>query len=134
MGQENCPPSKEEIESAFQLLKEKDIAELKNPLTVELMQARLLLRQLKLREKLPQRIAFDEESMRTLRQMKEARKEVLEVMVAFLLLLGESEDQTRACLHSFYRKSIFILLCFTYIDFYIAVFYMKLIFNVLCFT
>ncbi len=98
----HIPPSTETIEYIFNSLDFPLNVKLRDPLTPELMQARLVLKHLKVKETMPKSVPFDDDSMRSLRQMAVPTKEVHTVIMAFFLLLGELEDRTKVNPIEFY--------------------------------
>ena len=88
-------PSLTAINQVFAELDQPENATFKDPLTPELMQARLLRMELSRNMKIPSRLEFDDKTMRTLRQYSSPPPAVHDVVVAFFLLLGEYEGFTR---------------------------------------
>ena len=88
-------PSLTAINQVFAELEQPENATFKDPLTPELMQARLLKMELSRNMKIPSRLEFDDKTMRTLRQYSSPPPAVHDVVVAFFLIFGEYEGFTR---------------------------------------
>jgi hypothetical protein len=96
-GAERGPPrpSLAAINQIFAELEQPENVTFKDPLTPELMQARLLRMELSRNLKIPSRLEFDDKTMRTLRQYSSPPPAVHDVVVAFFLIFGEYEGFTR---------------------------------------
>ena len=88
-------PSLAAINQVFAELEQPENVTFKDPLTPELMQARLLKMELSRNMKIPSRLEFDDKTMRTLRQYSSPPPAVHDVVVAFFLIFGEYEGFTR---------------------------------------
>ncbi len=90
-------PSLDGIRLIFRELEQPENLEFKDPLTPELMQARILEKKLSRYQSLPSKLVLDDTTMRMIRQYSVPPTAVHDVVVAFFLLLGEYEGYTRVC-------------------------------------
>ena len=98
MLKKNLAPNIKEVISLISELEEPANKELHDQLSKELIKARTVLKIEEEKERL-KALHLDSSVMRTLRQIRLPKKQVLDITIAFLLLLGEYEGDTRVCFH-----------------------------------
>lgn len=80
-----------------QRMEGKQYRKFKDPLTPDLMQARKLISILNRKVKLPDRLDFDDKTMREMRRYAAPPQIVHDIAIATLLLHNEYEGVTRVC-------------------------------------
>ncbi len=93
-------PNLNQIRGILSYLEKPEQKKYKEMLRPEIEMAKKLLDDTRFNEIQPD-LPFDPEIMRVLRKFKTPKSIVHDVLCAFFLLLGEGEDETRVCLHSF---------------------------------
>ena len=90
-------PSLPQLRTLMARINEPEYIKYRGNLTLDLMRARQILNRLERENWIPKQLDLDEQTMRDIRQVKLPTKTLHDIVVAFLLLLGEYEGNTRVC-------------------------------------